>query len=384
MGIKYFNRYLRDNCSRRAIRRMDFKQFRGKTIVIDTSIFLYRYKKKHALLENMYMLMSLLVYYGVKPIFIFDGHPPEAKRELLLQRIEKKRIAREEMWILKQQLQELTKDQVDVIEDSVEDQVEIDIDTMKEKIMQLEKDSMRITRKDMDDVKHLMTLYGIPYIEAPEEADQLCAYLVNSNMAWACMSDDMDMFTYNCKRVLREPNLLNQDVLMYSTDVILQELHIPEDVCILLLLLLGTDYTSSASHASSSSSSSVSEEPDTQATTETVKIHSFDIVLDWYRKYEKDPVAQSSHIWFYPWLVQQKCITREKETELWDLHRLFGTQYNVASEFMSTVSTYLDMLKPWKKPSGDAYAELQKMLIEKEGFIFIENTKKDDKKKRKV
>ena len=362
MGIKYYNRYLRDNCSRRAIRRIEFKQFRGKTIVIDTSIFLYRYKKKHALLENMFMLMSLLVHYGAKPIFIFDGQPPEAKRELLLQRVQQKRIAREEMWKLKKQLQELTKEDyhehIDIVDtvDPVDQTEEIDINMMKDKIVQLEKDAMRITRKDMDEVKELMRLYGIPYIEAPQEADQLCAYLVNSNMAWACMSDDMDMFVYNCKRVLREPNLLNQDAWIYTTESILQELRIPADVCILLLLLLGTDYSVVGLRVQSDES--------------VPTIHSFQMVLEWYKTYEKDPVAQASHIWFYPWLVQQKYITVEKESELWELHRMFGTQYTAAGDFMSTMTTYMDMLKPWKKPMGDSLQQLQKLLIEKEGFIF--------------
>ena len=345
MGIKYFNRYLRDTCNKSAIKRIDFKYLSGKRIVIDTSIFLYRFKKKNALLENMFLLMSMFNHYNITPLFVFDGQPPEEKRQVLLQRVAKKKEAREKMWELKQQVKDLDEDVKDIDAEEIE--------RLKTQIVQLEKESTRITKKDFEKVKTLMDLYHIAYINAPEEADQLCAYLVNSGIAWACMTDDMDMFIYNCKRVLRDPNMMTHDMMLYSTDEIIQQIGIPNDVLILLLLLLGTDYH-------------------TVDNIQYPKIDSFQTVLHWYKSYEEDPVAQTSHIWFYPWLVQYELITLDFEKELWNLHRIFGTQYNRASEYLLDESRGVEIEKIWSKisPNVRSENELKEFLALEEGFIF--------------
>ena len=54
-----------------------------KKIVVDISIYLYKYEAENALLENMYVMLSIFSYYNVIPIFIFDGKPPPEKKELL-------------------------------------------------------------------------------------------------------------------------------------------------------------------------------------------------------------------------------------------------------------------------------------------------------------
>tara|TARA_B110000093_G_C12965421_1_gene409370 strand:+ start:2275 stop:3342 length:1068 start_codon:yes stop_codon:yes gene_type:complete len=353
MGIKYFNRYLRDNCSHTAIQRIDFKHLSGRRIVIDTSIFLYRFKKKNALLEHMFLLISLFDHYKIIPLFVFDGQPPEEKRQVLLQRVAKKKEAREKMWDLIKQVKDL-----DLVGDTTHTDTDIteEIARLKYKIVQLEKESTRITKKDFEKVKKLMDLCNIMYINAPEEADQLCAYLVNSGIAWACMTDDMDMFTYNCKRVLREPNMMTHDMMLYNTDEIIQEMDIPHDGLILLLLLLGTDYH-------------------TVDDIQYPRIDSFHTVLDWYKTYEKDQFAQSSHIWFYPWLVQREVITSDFEKELWNLHRIFGTQYNRASNYLLDEKNGTELEKRWVKQTpiiSSAKHELKQFLALEEGFIFAD------------
>ena len=39
------------------------------------------------------------------------------------------------------------------------------------------------------------------YYTAINEADELCASMVINGFAWACLSEDMDMFVYGCTRV---------------------------------------------------------------------------------------------------------------------------------------------------------------------------------------
>ena len=44
---------------------------------------------------------------------------------------------------------------------------------------------------------------GIAYYESEGESDYVCAKMVKQKIAFACMSEDMDMFVYGCPKVLR-------------------------------------------------------------------------------------------------------------------------------------------------------------------------------------
>jgi 5'-3' exonuclease len=106
----------------------------------------------------------------------------------------------------------------------------------------LKKQFIRIRKEDVENVKTLFNACGVMYCEAPGEADQLCARMVINKQAWACMSDDMDMFVYGCPRVLRHISLLNHTVIYYNTTGILRELKIHMKHFREIMVLSGTDY----------------------------------------------------------------------------------------------------------------------------------------------
>jgi 5'-3' exonuclease len=106
----------------------------------------------------------------------------------------------------------------------------------------LKKQSLRITQHDIISVKELMNAYAVTFYDAPNESDQLCAYLVNSGQAWACLSDDMDMFVYGCTRVLKCINLLQQNCYIYDMNEILKKLNITQEEFTRLCVICGTDY----------------------------------------------------------------------------------------------------------------------------------------------
>lgn len=341
MGVKYFNRYIKENC-KNSLHIVNFKYLSGKKIVIDTSILLYKFKKKNALLENMFLFISLLKSNGVFPLFVFDGKPPEEKRKTLIQRVMKKREAKEKLLMLQNKLND--------VEKIVDGNISYEYKQLQQIMRQLERDSTRITDEDFKDIKILMNYYNVPYVTAVDEADQLCAYLVNNNNAWACMSDDMDLFVYGCKRVLREPNISNHTVTLYDTQSIIKELKVDNDVLTLLLIILGTDY-----------STNVNDTP--------YNIRSFSCAISLYKNYEIDNDIRNSNIWFYSWLFQNDHITEEKEIELWEIHRIFGNQYNKVNEYFHEKHNNPDCL--WKTDTSTMQLEqLKLLLIEKEGFVF--------------
>ena len=213
MGIKHLNRYLIDECSDQSIRNIHFSEFSNQIVIIDTSIYMYKFLEKNALLENMYLFISIFRKYNITPIFIFDGKPPPEKKDLLEQRRLDKKTAEDKF----KQLQKKY--------DESENADEVVLVDLKMEMEELKKQFIRIKDSELISVKKLMDSYGIMYFESRGEADQLCAYLVKHNYAWACISDDMDMFLYGCPRVLRHVNLIHHTATLYDTTRILKDLN---------------------------------------------------------------------------------------------------------------------------------------------------------------
>ena len=223
MGIKYLNRFLQENC-KESIRKVNLYELSGKKVVIDTSIYMYRYLGEEALLENIYLMINILRLNNIIPLFVFDGKPPKEKENLLKERKENKKKAEEKYNELQNQL-------LDGQNAKIEEQMN-----------QLKKEFIRLHHTDIKDVKLLIQSLGVSYIEAPGEADKLCAKLVNKNLVYACLSEDMDMFVYGCKRVLRYLSLLNKTAIMYEMKDILIELDMNFNDFKNICIISGTDY----------------------------------------------------------------------------------------------------------------------------------------------
>jgi 5'-3' exonuclease len=92
MGIKDLNQYLLKTCSEKCIKKMNFQEMQQHIIVVDISIYLYKFMADGHYIENLYTMLSLFKYYIITPIFIFDGKPPPEKWDLIKRRnLEKKK-----------------------------------------------------------------------------------------------------------------------------------------------------------------------------------------------------------------------------------------------------------------------------------------------------
>lgn len=230
MGIKLLNKFLKENCkSRDSIYTIHMAKLQGKCIVIDVSIYLYKYESDNTLIESIYTMISIFRHYNITPIFIFDGVAPTEKKELIDVRLQKKRIAEHEYYKLKKMSHGSS---VTTFE---KNEIEEQMNSLKKKFVYMNKNKI-------NKIKLLFDYYGMTYIDAPGEADQLCAWLVINQFAWACLSDDTDMFVYGCNRVLRYFSLINHTAVLYDYDNILKELKVQHDVFKEICVLSGTDY----------------------------------------------------------------------------------------------------------------------------------------------
>ena len=91
MGIKLLNTFLKKKCCKQ-ISNISLNDLYNKKICIDISIYIYKYLSTDTLIENIYLLCSILKKYKIKPIFIFDGKYSVFKQK----HIEERRKQREE------------------------------------------------------------------------------------------------------------------------------------------------------------------------------------------------------------------------------------------------------------------------------------------------
>jgi 5'-3' exonuclease len=229
MGIKHLNRFLRTECGD-SIKFVSIAELSGKKIAVDISIYMYKFHADNALIENIYLMLSVFRYYKITPIFVFDGKSPTEKKALLEKRKADKKEAEKQYNKLKKELAE-NKD----IDEADKQELISNMDVLK-------KQFVYITREKIDEVKDLIRAYGATYYDALGEADELCAQLVIKNKVWACLSEDMDMFVYGCQRVIRYISLLNHTIVLYDNKEILNTLQMTQKELREICVISGTDY----------------------------------------------------------------------------------------------------------------------------------------------
>ena len=240
MGIRALNKFLQAKC-KSSIKSIPLTELSGKKIAVDISIYIYKYISENALLENMYLMISLFREHNIIPIFIFDGKPPAEKNETIATRRKNKTDAREEYYRLKVLVESMKMD-TDA-DTQKQKQKEYEINDMSQTMEQLKKKFINIKYDDIQNVKTLLQAYGVTYFEAPGEADILCAKLVTNNLVYACLSEDTDMFVYGCERVLRYLSLTLSNVVIYDLNNILKTLNVTMDVFKKICILYGCDYS---------------------------------------------------------------------------------------------------------------------------------------------
>jgi 5'-3' exonuclease len=321
MGIKYLNSFLKENCPE-SIKCVSMADMSGKKIAIDISIYLYKYAGDDCLIENIYLMISIFRYYNITPIFVFDGKPPAEKKELLKQRKVVKKDAENEYNRLKSCLSSS-------VYDTDKQEIIANMDTLK-------KQFVYVNKFHIEKVKELIDSFGVTYVDAPGEADELCAMLVIKKRVWACLSEDMDMFVYGCPRVLRYFSLLNHTAVLYKMKYILNELDITQKEFRQLCVLSGTDYNIS------------NDADDGPNLHKTIKL---------FRKYKK----AKQPIDFYEWIKKNNAEYIENSELLTSVYSMFELSDN---------NDKLNMCEKIRIVNSPVSTEKMRPILEDDGFIF--------------
>jgi hypothetical protein len=146
-----------------------------------------------------------MVEYGIKPVYVFDGKPPDLKKDVLAKRFGRREEARAE--------EEEKKDIAD-----------------SETLDQLARRQVRPTREHNAEVQRLLTLMGIPWVVSPSEAEAQCAELARAGKVYAAGSEDMDTLTFGSPILLKNLTASEQKklpVTEVNLHKALEELNMP-------------------------------------------------------------------------------------------------------------------------------------------------------------
>merc|ERR1712141_891865 len=176
MGILGLSKLVAD-VAPHAIKENEIKNYFGRKVAIDASMSLYQFliavraegnQLTNAEGETTSHLMGTfyrtirMVDNGIKPVYVFDGKPPTMKSGELEKRTEKREEA----------------------------------DKQNRRLV-------KVGKSHIADCKKLLELMGVPYVQAPCEAEAQCAELVKNGKVYAVGTEDMDALTFGSNVLLR-------------------------------------------------------------------------------------------------------------------------------------------------------------------------------------
>lgn len=231
MGIHGLGRLIAD-VAPEAIKEVELKAYFGRRIAIDASMSLYQFliaiRHQNNVMTNeagettshivgFFYRTCKLLEAGIKPVYVFDGKPPQLKSGEL----QKRKVARE------------------AAEKKLEEATAADV-------QKLEKRLVRVTRCHNDDVKRLLRLMGLPVIESPSEAEAQCAQLAKEGLVYGVATEDMDALTFGSPRLIRHLSSGQGDkVKEFDLNKSLSGLGLDHKQFVDLCILMGCDYCGS-------------------------------------------------------------------------------------------------------------------------------------------
>ncbi|XP_037041965.1 DNA repair protein complementing XP-G cells homolog [Bradysia coprophila] len=102
---------------------------------------------------------------------------------------------------------------------------------------------MNITERMSSDCKNLLKLFGVPYIDAPMEAESQCAFLNQIELTDGTITDDSDIWLFGGQTVYKHFFNQQKHVLEFRADNINKLYTLDRHKMIQLSILVGNDYT---------------------------------------------------------------------------------------------------------------------------------------------
>ncbi|UCD92889.1 MAG: flap endonuclease-1 [Methanobacteriota archaeon] len=221
------------------------EDFRGRIIAVDAYNAIYQFLsiirqpdgtplkdstgRITSHLSGLIYRTSNLLKEGMKPVYVFDGKPPDLKKETVKARSEARETAKKE-WEAALAVGDI------------------------EKAFSKATRAAKLERPMVDQSKELISKLGIPWVQAPSEGEAQASHMGIRDDVWAAASQDFDSLLFGSPRLIRnltitgkrklpgKPIYVNIQPEEIELSTALRSLEISRDQLIDLSLLVGTDF----------------------------------------------------------------------------------------------------------------------------------------------
>jgi len=237
MGILGLSKLIAD-VAPGAVKENEMKNYFGRKVAVDASMCLYQFlvairqegnQMTDADGETTSHLMGFfyrtirMIDHGLKPVYVFDGKPPTMKGGELAKRAERREEAQKSL---------------DKAEEAGNQE---DIDKFSKRLV-------KVTKAHNEEAKKLLGLMGVPYVEAPCEAEAQCAALAKAGKVYGVATEDMDALTFGTPILLRHmtySEARKMPIKEFHLEKVLEEMELTQQEFIDICILLGCDYCDS-------------------------------------------------------------------------------------------------------------------------------------------
>lgn len=228
-----------------AVQTIALESLRGKAIALDAFNMLYQFLatirgpdgrplmdsrgRITSHLSGLFFRTVNLLEKGIRPVYVFDGRPPELKRATVEKRVEMRKEAGE------------------LYEKAL---LAGDIEAARKYAQR----SAMLEEYMLESSKRLLEAMGIPTVQAPSEGEAQAAYMAARGDVYASASQDMDSLLFGSPRLVRNLSIVGKRKLpgkkayvevepeLISLDALLSSLGITRELLIDVGILVGTDY----------------------------------------------------------------------------------------------------------------------------------------------
>ena len=228
MGVRFLKSIIENHC-KNAYTTLSLFSLTNQTVIIDTNIFMYKFKSLNTLETSFMNMLDKFIKYNINPIFVFDGIPSSDKNYTIESRKKKRDISNKIAYSIKQKISNTTQKNY--------------LKSLKKKLKYHESQSTKLYSRDFITIKNIINSYNFHIIQANNEADELCAEHNINNHSYAVITEDTDLLVYGSPFVIINIDFNNDIFDIIHTKSLLNTLDIKsifdfQQICI----LSGTDY----------------------------------------------------------------------------------------------------------------------------------------------
>jgi flap endonuclease-1 len=246
MGAKDLLKFIAKTVKTAGVKKYSRSKFSGFSVAVDTSLMLHSVSAAVRssgadLVNSQGQLTSHLsgLFYktikflegGITPIYVFDGKPLDLKSHAAVERKEKKKKAQAV-------LDKLAETESD--ENNYAERQQLFIKNFTQ--------TFSLSDQDITEAKILLDLMGVPFIQAPEEADDVCAWLAartdenDDPYVRGVCSNDSDMLPLGAPYLFFGMIGTDDEITVYSLKKILENMKLSMEQFVELATFCGTDY----------------------------------------------------------------------------------------------------------------------------------------------